>query len=212
MNDKTFKTILLLLPFFLSVTLSGMGQTPNRWNVYAGGSISHICQTPLASSDKTYGWGGGAFIGSGYEINFNPQWSLTPQVEFSFDDNGGILNATEDIFFNNHAMWQNYWSISIPVLAAYRFSVSSSVNIRIGTGIYAQEGLYGKRYIRSFNNTDKESTPGNFERRFNTGIMGEVAVETGKHLSFMFRAKYPFLNKSWFMKTLVLSAGIRYSF
>ena len=84
--------------FMLVITVSNvcLGQTQNKWNVYAGGSISHLCETPLAGNDKTYGWGGGAFIGGGYEINFNPHWSLTPRLEFSFDNNGATLSSENE--------------------------------------------------------------------------------------------------------------------
>lgn len=198
----------------ISILITGycFGQAQNRWNVYAGGSLSHVCETPWMSTDKTYGWGGGAFVGAGYEINFNPNWSLSPQLEFSFDDNGAVLNAKEDLFFNNHASWQNYWSVSIPVIAAYRVALGKQLKLRIGAGPYLQEAIKGKWYRRSYDVVDKESMPGDFAKRFNIGISGEVAIETGNHFSYMFRTKYPFLKQGWFRNTINLSIGIRYSF
>lgn len=41
----------------------------NRWNITAGGSISH--QTYELFDGYSVGWGGGAFLNGGYELNFN---------------------------------------------------------------------------------------------------------------------------------------------
>jgi len=54
----------------------------NRWNIYAGGSISHNCEgyyNRISDDYNESGWGGGAFLGGGYEINFNNRWSITPR-------------------------------------------------------------------------------------------------------------------------------------
>lgn len=215
-----FMKKILTLVSMLIITISNvcLGQTKNRWNVYAGGSISHLCETPLAATDKTYGWGGGAFIGGGYEINFNPHLGLTPRLEFSFDNNGATLSSENESFFNNHARWKNYWSASIPVMASYRFSLVDNVGLRIGVGPYLQTVMGGKKYV-GIHDSDtmestiyKESLSGTFDHRFNVGAAGEVAIETGNHLSYMLRAKYPFIKKGWLMKTLTLSVGIGYSF
>ncbi len=46
---------------------------------YCSGSISH--NTSKMFDGYSSGWGGGAFIGGGYEINFTSNWSLNPQIE-----------------------------------------------------------------------------------------------------------------------------------
>lgn len=212
---KCFYGVFVLL---LMLSTTCMAQTQNRWKVYAGGSISHLCETPWVSTDKTYGWGGGAFIGAGYEINFTPRWSLTTSLEFAFDDNGATLSSKNDSFFNNHAVWKNYWSASIPVIASFRFNVAENVGLRIGVGPYLQYALSGKHYVGK-HDTDtgihsayKESLSGSFDDRFNVGAAGEIAIETGKHFSYMLRAKYPLIKKGWLMHTFNLSVGVGYSF
>ncbi|MDE7350875.1 MAG: PorT family protein [Muribaculaceae bacterium] len=212
---KILKAICMLI-----ITVSGtcLVRAQNRWNIYAGGDISHLCETPLRGIDKTYGWGGGAFIGGGYEINFNSHWSITPRLEFSFDNNGATLSSENESFFNNHSRWKNYWSASIPVIAYYRFSVADNVRLRIGLGSYIQTIMGGQKYASIYDSdtmmsTDyKESLSGSFNHRLNVGIAGEVAVETGHHLSYMLRAKYPYIKKGWLMNTLTLSIGIGYAF
>lgn len=202
------KKILSLILVMIAMTLPAIAQ--NRWNVYAGGSISHLCEKPWISSDKSYGWGGGAFVGGGYEINFNSHWSITPQVEFAFCNNGASLSSKELDFYANHANWQSIWSINIPVIASFRFPVSDNVGLRFGAGPYIQEAIAGSHYR---NGSDKkESMSGSFSDRFNVGVIGEVAVETGNHFSYMFRTSYPFLKEGWVRKTINLSIGIRYSF
>lgn len=187
-----------------------MGRAENRWNVYAGGSISHYCSTPWISSDKSYGWGGGAFLGGGYEVNFDSHWSLTPQVEFMFDNNGATLDSKENSFYANHESWQQTFNFNIPVVASFRFSVSDNVGLRFGAGPYLQYTLAGRRY--KYDTNEKENIKGGFGDRINVGILGEAAVETGKHLSYMLRVHYPFLKEGVVKETVVLSVGVRYSF
>lgn len=42
----------------ITIAFAITGQAQNRWNIYAGGSISHLCEKPWISSDKSYSWGG----------------------------------------------------------------------------------------------------------------------------------------------------------
>lgn len=194
----------------IAIVFALTGQAQNRWNIYAGGSISHLCEIPWVSSDKSYGWGGGAFIGGGYEINFNSRWSFTPQLEIAYHNNGATLSSKYLSFYANHANWQSVWSVNIPMVASFRFPVSDNVVLRIGAGPYLQEAIAGRQYR---NGSDKkESMSGSFSNRFNVGVHGEVAVETGRHFSYMFRTQYPFLKEGWVRKTISLSVGVRYSF
>ena len=164
----------------------------------------------LRQYDKSYSWGGGAFIGSGYEINFNSHWILTPQLEIAYHNNGATLSSKELSFYANHANWQSIWSVNIPVVASFRFPISDNLGLRIGAGPYLQEAIAGRQYR---NDSDqKEAMSGSFSDRFNVGVLGEVAVETGDHFSYMFRTQYPFLNEGWVRKTVSLSVGVRYSF
>ena len=221
------KKICLSLIMLLALVFSANSQ--NRWNIYAGGSISHLCEEASAiSSDQSYGWGGGAFIGAGYEINFNSHWSLTPQLEFRFINNGATTdgyshpgsfypNSSVFQFYSNHSEWNRTFSINIPVIASYRFSISEGLGMRFGAGVYLQELLAGKKYYYDyFNNHNdevyKDKISGNFGERLNVGAVAEVALETGKHFSYMFRAQFPFLEKYHTRNTLTLSLGLRYSF
>ena len=102
------------------------------------------------------------------------------------------------------------WNVRIPVVASYRFSVGKATALRIGAGPFFQESLSGKCYA---NGTDtKTNLSGTFADRFNLGAMGEIAIHTGNHLSYMLQVQYPFLKEGWIRKTMTLSAGIRYSF
>ena len=178
-----------------------------RWHIYAGGSISHMCETYYEGLSKlNYGWGGGAFIGGGYEINFTPHWSLSPQFELAYNDNGA--HRDNKMIWNYE--WREFLTVNIPVIASFRFPLSDKVGLRVGAGPYLQEALYGRKY--RYGTDIKEKMSGSIARRLNVGIMGEAAVETGKHLSYMFRVQYPFLKEGWIRKTVVLSVGIGYAF
>lgn len=135
----------LILFFIAIVTLPVKAR--NVWNVYAGGSLSHICETPLIGSDRSYGWGGGAFIGCGYELNFNSHWSITPQVELSYADNGASLSSPEMDFFTNHNQWMRSLSVNVPIMVSYRLKFTDTVGMRFAVGPYLQEALVGEKYI-----------------------------------------------------------------
>lgn len=180
----------------------------NRWNVAAGGSISH--KTCKLFDGYSVGWGGGAFLNGGYELNFTKNWSLTPQIEIEYINNGAII---KNKLYNEimHSDWSDFLNLKIPVIASFRFKTSDFVGFRIGIGPYLQESLAGRKY--KFNSTkEKESMHGSFQNRFNVGIQGEAAVETGNHLSYMFRVNYPFAKENWMGETITLSLGVRYSF
>lgn len=194
----------------MSLVLSVSMAAENRWNLYAGGSLSHLCEERWVGSDKSYGWGGGAFLGGGYEINFNSHWSLTPQLEFSYVNNGATVSSKEMSFYEKHSELLETWNLVIPVMASFRFPVSSYTGFRFGAGPFLQESLAGRQY-KPFTDV-KENKSGRFESRLNVGIMGEVVVETGSHFSYFFRTQYPFLKEGWVRKTITLSAGIKYTF
>lgn len=203
-----------LLMMICAMVLSLGAVAQNHWNVYAGGSIAHKCERKSERfqmyKDYPYGWGGGAFLGGGYEIGFNSHWNLTPSIEFEFVNNGAIRNVEWVSFYGNHVDWQSNWNLNIPVIAAYQCDLSKKLGLRIGVGPYLQESLAGRRY--KYNSEDKEAMTGNFSNRFNVGFQGEIGIDTKNHFSYMFRARYPILKEGWIRKTLVLSLGVKYSF
>lgn len=204
---RHLKSFLIIIFLFSTLFLRAEG----RWNLYVGGNLSHMTEEVWSGNEKLhYGWGGGAFIGGGYEFEFTPHWSLLPQLELSYNDNGAHLHDDNNTFYQNNMDWAEYLTLNIPVIVSFRFPISDKIGLKFGTGPYLQEGLYGRRY--KIGSDIKEKMSGSIDRRFNVGIMGEAAVETGKHLSYMLRAQYPFLKEGWIRNTIVLSAGISYSF
>ena len=205
------KSVALAVCLFVSLFSTFICHAEGRWNVYAGGSVSHLCEKAWYGNDKLiYGWGGGAFIGGGYEFRFTPHWSLSPQLDFAYYDNGAYLDNKELSFYGNHVDWHDFLTLNIPVIANFRFSLTQTIGLRFGAGPYLQEALYGRRY--KVHTDVKENMSGNFAHRFNVGIIGEAAVETGNHFSYMLRVQYPFLKEGWIKNTIILSAGIMYSF
>lgn len=202
------KKIIFLILIFISIKLPILAE--NRWNIYAGGSISHLCEKPWMGSDKSYGWGGGAFFGTGYEFNLNEHWNITPQLEFSYINNGATLSSSELDFYSNHSQWKNTWNVSIPILMGFRFPINDKLKFRIAAGPYIMESICGKYY--GFGSSEKDKLSGNIGLRTNVGLMGEISLETGKHLAIMFRPQYPFLKEGWIRKTLTLAIGLHYYF
>ncbi len=196
--------IILISSIFLVSPLCAQ----NRWNVAAGGSISH--RTCKLFDGYSIGWGGGAFLNGGYEFNFTKNWNLTPQIEIEYIDNGAII---KNKLYNEtiRSDWRDFWNIKIPVIASFRFNTSDFIGFRFGVGPYFQESLSGRCYGYK-SDKHKVKMHGSFQQCFNVGIQGEAAVETGKHLSYMFRVNYPFAKENWMGETITLSLGIRYSF
>lgn len=192
--------------------ISGVVKAENRWNVYAGGGIAHLCEESAVGSGTSngYGWGGHAFLGAGYEIGLGSHWSLTPQLGLNFSDNGAVLSEDKHGVYGSRVNWREYLSVDIPVIVSYRFPVSERVGLRIGCGPSLQECVYGRRYKDG--SDARERMSGTFANRFNIGVAGEAGVDTGRHLSYFFRMQYPFLKEGWVRKTITLSIGVRYSF
>lgn len=204
---KTLIITLMLVAALATFTSSAQ----NRFIVQAGANVSHLCQTPLMSLDKTYGWGVGGFVGTGYEVNFNQHWSLMPQVELAYINNGATLSWPKDRPFYRNASWLDMWTVNVPVMAGFRFNLEKNVGLKISTGPYALKAFSIRQYGQD--GITKEAPPQRRETaEFNFGMMGEIAVETGDHFSYLFRTQYPFLTESWTKKTLTLSLGVRYYF
>lgn len=209
----------IFLSLMLLLSLTGLAQ--NRWKVYAGGSISHDCGGYFewnAKGDTGFDWGWGAFLGGGYEINFNRNWSFTPALEFSYTDNGVYYNKTGEPGYNSVTdTWTGSWAVNIPLEAGFRFPVSETVRLKINAGVYLSEAFHVSHY-QKVGGTDeapvleKRKASSDFGQDFQLGFSGGVAVETGNHFSYFIRTQYPFLKARWSTSTLTLGLGVGYSF
>lgn len=204
---------LLIIALIFTVISATPGIARNRWNIYGGVNLSHVIEGYFSGLNPSYRWGPGAFIGTGYEIRFSSQFSVTPALELSYIDNGAIAVYEGINYTHIQNRWMSTYNLTIPVIASCRLPISKKVGIRVGAGPYAQEALFGKHYNEQKDNT-KETLSGNAFDRFNVGIIGEAALETGKHVSYIFRAQYPFAidGAAWTRNTSTLSLGIKYSF
>lgn len=204
----------------------GLGvSAQNRWNVYAGGSISHDCGGYFkwnAEGNTDFNWGGGAFLGGGYEINMSDYFSLNPALEIQYIDNGVYFNKTGKPSYNSYGysvadIWTDSWSFNIPFTAGVRVPFSDKVGIKVDAGFYLSE-TFAKRHYKKTGGTDeqprleKKKAGANFGDDFQVGFIGSVALETGRHFSYFFRTQYPFLKDRWSSKTLTLAIGLKYSF
>lgn len=211
-KSATMKRVFLIVAVIFTIISAIPGNACNRWNIYGGGNMSHIYGEKSSGGEPLYRWGAGAFIGIGYEVRFTSRFSLTPALELSYIDNGSATQNHNSPLSSNNIPWLNSYTISMPVIASYRIPISENTSFRIGGGIYIQEALSGKHH--ALKSDKKEALSGNASPRFNIGPIGEAAIETGRHISYILRAQYPFSiqNDAWITKTLTMSAGIRYTF
>lgn len=199
---------LLLIAILCMVGLISGKAAENRWHVYGGANLSHNVESLYEGS---YGWGAGGFFGGGYEINFSRYVSLSPQLEINYINNGAWTKNDDYDFYGNHCDWRGMWNISIPIVFNVRIPLSDKVGLRIGAGPYVQETFVLREYAYNTSNMVTNTTE-NFIKRFNFGVLGEAAVETGQHLGYFFRTQYVFLEETWSCNTLTLSLGVRYTF
>lgn len=192
--------------FAIAMTTSFLSATAqNKWNVSAGVNLTPDTQKKFEGSSHDVG--AGAFIGVGYEINFTPHWSFNPQIEANYINNYHTKKYDGSHYYSGN----EYWNINMPLIASFRFHVSEKVGIRFGAGPNFQESVCVRQYKDASSN-EKEKMTGSFFNRFNVGIQGEAAVETGNHLSYLFRTGYTLIPEHRMGKTLTLSLGVRYSF
>lgn len=199
----------------------------NRWNVYVGGSISHVCSDHFdwdSRGNTHFDWGGGAFIGGGYEINFNRWLSFTPSVEVSYVDNGCYYNKTGEPGFDIWSqdqpdIWSSSVNINIPLQLGVRIPLAEKVRLKVNAGVYMGESVAVWHYVpvntfESYSDVKlgKKEATNDFGQDFQLGFIGGVAVETGKHFSYFIRTQYPFLKDRWSSSTLTLGVGVDYSF
>ena len=217
---------LLIIGFITSLSsLAAYPQECNRWNVYAGGSISHNCKRFKWLLDESTGfnWGGGALIGAGYQIGLAQRWSLTPALELSFNDNGAYLNKSGKPLNPdwggqlNMDTWASYWAIHIPVTVGYRISLSNDIALKIDGGVFLSEAFSVTTYRPIEGTTDatlckKVSSKGIFDKNFQTGVLGGLSLETGRHFSYFFRTDYPLLTDRVTTRVITLSLGVKYTF
>lgn len=222
-NLYLFEMKRIILCLCLMLSLSGFAQ--NRWKIYAGGSISHDCGGYFewnADGNTGFDWGGGAFLGGGYEINFNKNWSFTPALEFSYTDNGAYYNKTGVPAYHPYGygvpdIWTGSWAVNIPLEAGFRFPVSDYVNLKINAGVYLSEAFHVSHYERVGGTSEnpvieKKKASSDFGQDFQLGFSGGISVETGRHFSYFLRTQYPFLKDRWSTSTLTLGLGVAYSF
>lgn len=213
---KWFITVMMAF-----VAISSYSQ--NRWNIYAAGSIAHDCGGYFdwnADGNTGFNWGGGALLGSGYELNFNKHWSLTPSLEFSYTDNGAYYNKTGKPAYSlspdSPNIWSGSWAVNVPITAGFRFPIGEKLNLKIDAGIYLSEAFHVTHFVNT-GNADKpilkkQKAKSDFGNDFQLGYIGGVALETGNQFSYFFRTQYSLLSDRWSSSTLTLSLGIKYYF
>lgn len=229
--------ILAASSFLVMSATAASAKAEGKWNVYGGASVSHKFTTEGFKGH--YGWGGGGYIGAGYEIPINSNWSVTPQAELNFANNGakfsgGSLEATKSGVSKNineanilrYGAWDRILYVNVPILVNYRCMASENLGLRFSVGASFQEALVGQTYTFSKINKNganevnniawsskKTRIYGNAWDRFNTAGIAEIGIEPKGNLSYMVRGKYNLLNASHFgNRTLELSAGVKYAF
>lgn len=155
---------LLVVCAMLCAAFGAQAQEENQWEVKAGIGISDLAGENAKADKPTISYK----IGVGYNVNFSESWGIEPAVMFAnkaFKEDGidGVINR---------------FALEIPVLAAYKISLSDNTKLIINAGPYVSFGLFGSDLEYpggSINIYDKDMF-----NRFEAGIQAGAKVAFNK--------------------------------
>lgn len=145
-------------------------------------------------------------IGGSYQYNFNRHWGLNIDLEFNYGrdfskfDWNYIDSFEADPSVNYYipmAIKRDNLAVTLPAMVTFSVPLNNFLNIKFGTGPFLKYDIgFNKSHFSE--NPRMEYNSWWKENRLNFGLGSEVALETGKHLSYFFSIK------SIFCKTLDL--------
>jgi hypothetical protein len=178
----------------------------NRWGVMGGMGYS-------STSAKDINGKLGGYVGGLYDIELNKSWYVQPQLLASYE-----ANEAKNANTMGYKSFISRYSLTLPVLASYKFNLSDDWSMRINAGPYAQYALFGRdrrATVDGKGNTSSEMGwwHGSFGDRFTYGLKGGLSVEQS-HFVLSVDCKYS-LKKSaldFDGHGLTLSVGVGYKF
>lgn len=177
------------LLFVLSLVLVSITASAQiTWNVKVGGGISTIFTEEEGIGAK-FGWK----VGVGIEKPIAANWLIMPTLEFK--QKGASLDF-ENSRGDNSILHAYY--IQLPVMAAFRTSLSDEVNLTLKAGPYFAYGISGNNkyevdgyeYELDLFGDEEDSYAG---KRFEVGAMVGADVEYHRFV-FGVEAEYAFTN------------------
>lgn len=157
------KKILLMAALALS-TLSMSAQDDSKFTVYAGLGMSNVVGSD-ANTNNAFSYK----VGINYDISVTDAFSVIPGIEFankahSVDGIDGTINK---------------FYAQIPVLAAYKFTLSDKMKLAVKAGPYFGVGVVGSDidwYAGGTTNVFDE----NMFKRFDAGIDAGISLDFSK--------------------------------
>lgn len=172
------KLLFVLSLVFVSITASAQ----ITWNVKVGGGISTIFTDEEGFGSKM-GWK----VGVGIEKPIAANWLIMPTLEFKLK--GASMDWSDiDESFSDLKMQAYY--VQLPIMAAFRTSLSDEVNLTLKAGPYFAYGLGGEEDgLKTFGDIEDSDSYGG--QRFEVGVMVGADVEYHRFV-FGVEAEYAF--------------------
>lgn len=114
-------------------------------NAQSGLGLMGGVNTSTSTADDVK-WRFGGFIGGLYDIQFNDWFYLQPRLVFSYQENQREVRntlATPSVRIGDE--FYSQWSLTLPVLASFRFRLSDDLGLRVNVGPYIQCPLFGQQ-------------------------------------------------------------------
>ena len=152
----------VLMTFFAAISAMSFAQI--TWNAKAGINVSNISFDKGENPDAGIGWQ----VGVGMDYAFNENWSLQPSLML-------IEKGAKDF---------SPTYLEIPVMAAYKFTLTDDMRLGISAGPYFAFGLFGSAdEIDAFGSEDDMySGEAVTKTRFDFGLGVGVTLELNRFL------------------------------
>lgn len=206
-----------------SAETSETDKSNGAWEVYGGLNLTHSKWDAegVNAWDPYYiqgsGTGVGFFVGGARKVRLSPFWSLTPAVELEYISDNSSYNSSlvylnseaKESYLHLNSYLYRTWNITIPVLIDLHAPVSKSVNIGFGIGPFVSCGFVETTFDKEKQAYTKTSIGSD---RWSVGAIGRVVVESGKHLSYFLRLRYPMYGGVQPSGSYTFSIGVGYTF
>ncbi len=197
-NSKKSSTvkIVAVATLFLASAVPSMSQSAKphdeslrqQWSVMAGASAN-------SSTEDVFKTKAGFHVGVGYDLPVKGNFTVQPRLLFSYSQQEVESRYYSSNYNSSQASPSGYslpgykydkFSLTLPVLATYRFDLGHSWGARVNAGPYLQYDMFGheRQAVSNAQGEVSYSDNGWWHQptgdRFSWGLMGGVAIERGK--------------------------------
>ena len=199
MRKKNF----LFVALFLLCSVTSYAQS--QWGVFGQANLS-------GSTADGVGTRVGGSIGVMYDRKLTGNLFLQPRLVASYMENETKKSVTPNEFFSQ-------WSLTLPVLASYKFDLGGANSLCLNAGPYLQYAAFGRDRVYKVRMGETQSYPSlgwwhqDFGKHFTYGLQGGVSFVHNKWvgmIDYKYSLRKSLLNMNGHESTF--SFGVGYMF